>query len=441
MLVKKKEAAVTLLSSVQWLFFIFANTVVVPITVGAAFQLSAEAIEATIRCSFLFTGIACILQGWIGHRYPILESHSGLMWGLILNMGLSASALGMDIHAVGGGIATGILLAGATIILLAVFNLLPLVQKIITPMVMSVYLFLLTFQLIFIFFKGMFITTEQGTVDIPVALFSIGVVVFVSVLKIKGKKGLGNFSILIGMVVGWAFYRMLFPSDLPTPSNTDVTFRMFPFGFPNLEYGIIAVSFFAGLLNLTNTFVSIQAAADIYKEQADNRQYRRSTLVTGIFALISAIFGLVPYTPFTSSIGFLQSTQLLNRKPFIISGIMFAFLGVIPPLSAFLGTMPLTVGNAVLLVAYLQLFGTALHTIKGTIFTSETIFRIAAPVLIGVSIMNVQPAFFGSLPVLLQPVISNGLIMGVFLSILMEKLVDWDKLLAKIEVKQEAGRS
>ena len=104
----KQGATVTMLSSFQWLFFIFANTLVVPISVGAAFQLPAEIIEMTIRYSFIFTGLACILQAWIGHRYPLMEGHSGLMWGLLLNMGISASALGMDFATVGGGIATGI---------------------------------------------------------------------------------------------------------------------------------------------------------------------------------------------------------------------------------------------------------------------------------------------------------------------------------------------
>lgn len=432
----KQKAAVTMLSSFQWLFFIFVNTVVVPISVGTMFQLPTETIEMTIRCSFIFTGLACILQAWIGHRYPLLEGPSGLMWGLLLNMGLSASVLGLDFATVGGGIATGILLAGAVTVLIAVFNLISVVQKVITPMVMSVYIFLLTFHLIFIFFKGMFKISENGTIDLPVSLFSIGVVIFVSLLKIKGGKNIGNFSILIGIVVGWLFYRMLFPSDLPAESSASVALTFFPFGMPNLEYGIIFVAFVAGLLNLTNTFASIEAAASLYKEKAEHGQYRRSIFVTGMFALVSAVFGLIPFTPFTSTIGFLESTNLLKRAPFIISGFMFMLLGFVPPLVSFLGTMPLTVGNAVLFVAYLQLFGTSLNSLKGTLFNSVTIFRLAGPVLIGVSIMNVPPEVFGSMPMLVQPLISNGLIMGVFISIFMEKCINWNKLTVELEVGQ-----
>lgn len=433
----KQGAIVTVLSPLQWLFFMFVNTVVVPISVGAAFQLPTETIEMTIRCSFIFTGISSILQSWIGHRYPLLDSHSGLMWGLILNMGTSASALGMDFVTVGGGIATGFLLAGVVTVLLAAFNLISIIQKIIKPMVISVYIFLLTFQLIFIFFKGMFKITESGTIDLPVSLFSFGIVIFVSLLRIKGGRVLGNFSILIGIIVGWLLYRIIFPSNLPMKSSSSMEFTFFPLGTPNMELGIILVSFFAVLLTLTNSFASIQATAEVYKQKVEQNQYRRSIFVTGIFVFITAIFGLVPFTPFTSTIGFLQSTKLYNRKPFIISGFLFILLGVIPPLGGFLGTMPLTIGNAVLFVAYLQLFGTALDSLKGTFFNSETIFRLAGPVLIGVSIMNIPPALFGSIPVLLQPFITNGLIMGVIISIFLEKIINWNKLTTKLTIDHD----
>ena len=280
----KQGTTLTLLSSFQWLFFIFANTVVVPISVGAAFHLPAETVEMTIRYSFIFTGLACILQAWIGHRFPLLEGHSGLMWGLLLNMGISASALGLDFATVGGGIATGILLAGAVTILIAAFNLISAVQKIITPMVISVYIFLLTFHLVFIFFKGMFKISGNGTIDLPVSLFSIGVVIFVSLLKIKGGKGIGNFSILIGIIVRVVIISNCFSIRSSSVSSGDIAFSFFPFGAPNLELGIIFVAFIAGLLNLTNTFASIEAAAALYKEKVEHNQYRRSIFVTGTLA-------------------------------------------------------------------------------------------------------------------------------------------------------------
>lgn len=416
----------TPLASVQWLFFIFANTIVVPISVGTSFDLTPDQIAVTLRSSLIFTGIACFLQGWIGHRYPIMEGHSGIIWGLILNLGMSASSLGMSFTQIGGGIASGILLAGIVTIILAAFNLTSVVEKIFTPMVASVYLFLLAFQLILTFFKGMLKIEDDGTLNVAVSLFSILLVLFVSFLKIKGNAFLGNFSILLGIAVGWILYLVLFPGEASAESVAPEGSIFFPLGLPNLEWGIVLIAFLGGMMNLSNTIASIQAAAKLYQDKPEPASFRRSFFLTGSYSVFASVLGLVSYAPFTSTIGFLESTQLLRRKPFLIGGAMITIMGIFPPLVAILVTLPVTVGNAVLFVAYLQLFGTALKSIQGTAFDSKTIFRIAAPLLIGVSIMNTDPAVFRDLSVYISPLLSNGLMMGILLSILLEAFVKWE---------------
>jgi xanthine/uracil permease len=355
-----------------------------------------------------------------------MEGHSGLIWGLILNLGLSASSLGMSYSSIGGGIATGLLLASLVTIILAAFNGISLLQSIFSPMVMSVYLFLLTFQLVLIFFKGMLKITEQGTIDIPVSLFSVGIVILVSLIKLKGNTVISNFSILIGLIIGWGLYELIFFNQADSVSQASgFAFTLFPLGKPNLEVGIIAVSFFAGMLNLSNTIASISAAQKLFNKKAVVKQYSHSIFITCIFSVVGTGFGLVPFTPFTSSIGFLQSTRIFDKKSFFIGGGLLTIIGLIPALGSLLASMPITVGNAVLFVAYLQLFGTAFSSLNGKEFNSNTIFRLAAPVLIGISLMNVSPALFKNLPVLIQPFISNGLIMGVLLSIILEKCINW----------------
>lgn len=416
----------TFFSSVQWLFFIFANTVVVPISIATVFDLSSELKEMMLSSSLIFTGLACIFQGWIGHRFPFMEGHSGLLWGVILNLGLSATTMGMSLTTIGGGIATGIILACLVTILLALFSGASLLKSVFTPMVMTVYLFLLTFQLIFIFFKGMFPLTEIGTINVPVSLFSLGIVIFVSVMKLKGSNTISNFSILLGLIVGWIFYNILFVDEMVIVSHSSTSsITLFPLGNPNFEIGIVAVTFFAVMLNLTNTVASISTGDILYNKYSSDKNYRNSIFITTIFSIIGTGFGLVPFTPFSSSIGFLQSTRIFHRAPFFIGGGLLAVVGFIPMLSSFLATMPITVGNAVLFVAYLQLFGTAFSSLDGRTFNSNTIFRLAAPILVGISLMNTPPTVFSNLPIFIQPFVTNGLIMGVLISILFEKLINW----------------
>jgi xanthine/uracil permease len=427
----------TIFSSVQWLFFIFVNTVVVPISIASVFELSPDSLKMMLSSSLIFTGLACIFQGWLGHRFPIMEGHSGLLWGVILNLGLSASSMKMSLTTIGGGIATGVILACIVTIILVIISGPALLKSIFSPMVMTVYLFLLTFQLIFIFFKGMFPLTNDGTINIPMSLFSLAIVILVSVLKLKGKKMLSNYSILIGLIVGWIFYDILFVDKVAmiTQSN-HLTFTLFPLGKPNLELGIIVVTFFAGMMNLTNTVASISTSENLFKQETPTKQFRNSIFITSIFSIIGSGFGLVPFTPFSSSIGFLQSTRIFQREPFFIGGALLTLMGLVPMFGSFLATMPISVGNAVLFVAYLQLFGTAYSSLEGEIFNSNTIFRLAVPVLVGISLMNMPHAQFSNLPILIQPFITNGLIMGVLISIIFERIVNWT-LFEKIELKQD----
>jgi xanthine/uracil permease len=48
-------------------------------------------------------------------------------------------------------------------------------------------------------------------------------------------------------------------------------------------------------------------------------------------------------------------------------------------------------------------------------------------VLTGLGIMNVDSNLFRDLPVLVQSLISNGLIIGVLLSIMLEIFIKWDR--------------
>ncbi|WP_175989901.1 uracil/xanthine transporter [Bacillus sp. Marseille-Q1617] len=425
---KQLSAAETAFSSVQWLFFIFANTVVVPISVGMAFDLPSHEIAVILRSSLIFTGIACMLQGLIGHKYPLMEGHSGVMWGVVLNLAAAAPALGMSLTSVGGGIATGMLLSGAAVLILWALRLLSLIQRIFTPMVMSVYLFLLTFQLILIFFKGMLTISEDGSLVLPVSLFSISIAVLVSLLKIKGTPFLSNFSILIGMVAGWIGYLLLFPSESEASATSGESFFiLFPFGTPNLNAGIVFITFLASLMNLSNTLASVQAASQLFGESPVEKRVHRSYVLSGMYSIVGALSGLVSYAPFASSVGFLESTRIFRIRPFLIGGAIMSLLGIVPFLGGILATLPITVGNAILFTAYLQLFGTSLKSLQGRVFNSVTIYRLAAPVLVGISIMNMDPRLFTSLPVFVQPIVSNGFIVGVLVSIVLEKMVNWEK--------------
>lgn len=419
----------SLLAGLQWLFFLFSNIVVIPLTVGAAFQLNQGEIALAVQRSFIFTGLACILQALIGHKLSLMEGQSGLWWGVILNLCSSAASAQLTLAEVGGSLTVGIVCSGIIVMLLGITGLGPRLAKAFTPVVMSVFLFLLASQLIIIFFRGMLGLSQAANsqLNVPVTVLSVVIALLTAIISVKGNDTVSRFAILTSIIVGWIAYRILFPYEAALLNSNGHLLSLYPWGAPAANVGIILTVIITGLINTSNTIGALKGAEPIYGITISNHQYNRSFLLTGFFSIISGFFGMVPYAPYVSSLGFLQSTRILDRMPFIIGSFFFLTLGVIPTLGNLFATLPVSIGDAVLFIAYLQLFGSALHNVRYLHFSHKTIYRLAAPTLLGIAIMNLEPGVFASLPGLVRPLISNGLLIGIALSLIIENGVDWTK--------------
>jgi xanthine/uracil permease len=428
-LMNQKSSSTMFFAGLQWLFFMFANTVVIPLTIGDAFDLSSMEVASALQRSFIYTGIACILQALVGHRYPLMEGQSGLWWGPILSISASASSAGITLSELGGGLAVGIILSGILVMVLGALGIGNVLNRLFTPVVMSTVLFLLAAQLIGIFTKGMLGLAVGDQIHLPTAGLSIFLIILVVWIDVKGPGVLRNFSILIGIVAGWIIYAIFFPSAASSePISTTRIFDLFPWGTPSFSLGLIIFAVLTGLVNTTNTIATIRGFEPLVKATTTDKQYRKSFVVTGFNSIVSGSFGMVPYSPYVSSLGFLQSTQIFDRLPMIIGAVMFLILGIVPALTNLFSTMPISVGDAVLFVAYLKLFSGALSNLNGINFSPKTIYRIAAPVLVGIAIMNFPADIFVSIPMLIRPLLSSGLLMGILLAILLENTIRWSKL-------------
>ncbi|MCZ2257562.1 uracil/xanthine transporter [Sporosarcina sp. G11-34] len=417
---KRLSLSVTLLAGFQWLFFMFANTIVIPISIGSAFQLEQIEIVSAIQRSFIFTGVACLLQALIGHRLALMEGQSGLWWGVILSLAATASTMNMELTTIGGSIAVGIMISGVLVAVFGLFGMGEVLKKWFTPVVMFVFLLLLANQLITIFLKGMIGLNTGDSIDAKVACFSFVLAAITILIHVKGKGIISSLNLLIGMTVGWIGSLLLFPAETAETIKTTPFSTFFPWGQPTLEWGIIITVVITGLLNTTNTIATLKGAEDIFEEKTTAKQYRASFFLTGSLSTISGMLGLVPYAPYASSLGFLQSTGIRERSPFIVGSLLFICLGVIPSLSTFFSTIPHSVGNTVLFVAYLQLFRSAFRNVEGLTFDPKTVYRVALPTLLGLSIMTLPTEVFSTFPELVRPLLSNGLLMGILSALLME---------------------
>ncbi|QDH23535.1 uracil/xanthine transporter [Saccharibacillus brassicae] len=415
------------LSGLQWLFFLFTNTVVIPITVGAAFGLPQGRIQFLIQCSFVLTGLACAAQAWLGHRRSVMEGQSGLWWGVILSLCAAAPSLGLSLPQLGGSLAVGILISGVLTILIGVCGLAAPLSRLFTPGVMAVFMFLLGCRLNTIFLEGMLGISAGGNSDsalIRPGIFGLAaaVALFVAVLSVKARPAIAQYALLIGIVGGWALHRLVFGAE--TQAAGQLEWGWFPLGQPTggLDVGVIGIAVIAGLINASNTFGALKGTDEIYEQEAGSGQYRRSFTISGILAVLSGMLGLVPYAPYVSSVGFLLQTRIRDRLPFVLGGLLFAGIGLVPAVSGMLTTLPLSIGSAVLLVTYLRLLGSSLTYFGQIRMDTANIYRTAAPLFVGLILMGMPASYFASLPPLLRPLLGNGLLVGIMLALLLDRM-------------------
>lgn len=421
------------ISGLQWLFFIFTNIVVIPITVGAAFDLSQEMVVSMLQLSFIVTGLACIVQALIGHHRALLEGQSGLWWGVILTLVATASAQGMPLEELGGSLAVGILISAVITVLIGITGIGPHIAKLFNSGVMGVFMFLFGCQLIGIFLKGMLgipfgNEAASGSIQPGVSLLSIGIAIIVILISVIAPSGIRRYGLLIGIIIGWPVYTLIFGSEASVGAAKAFNFTLFPLGAPAWNVGIILTVVLTGLLNTSNTFGALKGTDEMYNSATTNKQYRNSFTITGIVTGIAGLFGLVPYSPYVSSIGFLNQTGDIKRLPFILGGFMFFMMGVIPSVGVFFSLLPVSIGSAVLFVSYLQLLNSSFNSFKHVTLNTLNVYRAAIPLFVGIIIMTMPASYFTTIPEVIRPLVSNGLLVGIFLALLMENFVRWDKL-------------
>ncbi len=253
-----------------------------------------------------------------------------------------------------------------------------------------------------------------------------GVAAFVAVLSVVANPKIGQYALLIGILGGWALHALMFGGEgTAGAGNAMLSAAWFPLGEPTgggLNAGVIAIAVIAGLVNASNTFGALKGTDRIYGREADKRQYRRSFTISGILAVLSGLLGLVPYAPYVSSVGFLQQTKIRERLPFVIGGLLFAAIGLIPAVSGALTRLPLSIGSAVLLVTYLRLLGSSLQYFGQIRMDAANLYRTAAPLFVGIIVMGMPSTYFASLPPLLRPLLGNGLLVGILLALLLDRL-------------------
>ncbi|SDZ19734.1 purine/pyrimidine permease [Bacillus sp. 166amftsu] len=420
----------TFFSALQWALFILAGSLIVPISVAASYGLEgAEAIAFVQRTLFVL-GFAGLLQSIFGHRLPIQEGPAGLWWGIFsLYASLGVVLFGSNNETL-RVLQYAFLLSGIICIILSVFGLIDKLVRYFTPTVIGTYLFLLVAQLSGSFLKGMFGLDGQHT-EVQANVFILSLIVILLSFFIMKLPIIGQYSVLFSIILGWTLFACFGLSNPITPV-TDIIHlpSLFVFGPPRIEWNMAITVVFVTLLLLTNMLASIRVVQRVvskYEEGPIQNRFKHAGIITGINQLLGGLFSAIGPVAISGSAGFIATTNIYKRLPFILGSSFIIIISIFPKITAFFAAIPVAVGYAAIYPVFASMIGLAFREYD-TVQNKERLFRVAGLSLFtGIGVMFVPPQAFSSLPPFLASFLSNGLVLGSVMAILLEVLFSRSK--------------
>lgn len=409
------------LSSLQWFVFILAGTIVAPISVASAFGFSSGETAELLQRTFFIVGLTSLLQGLFGHRLPLTEGPAGLWWGVFLAYaGMAHHGGGASAHAVLQSLELGLIASGLLFIALSALNLIRYVEKGFTPAVTGTYLILLVIQLSGPFVSGI-LGADGGKVDAKTAGAALATLVLSVVLSQAGVRFLKNYSVLISLVIGWLLFRALgLGTEVPSGGGRTLSMpEWFAWGPPSFDAGIFVTSLLTALLLMTNMIASVEAVRRAVRSEKAVH-WRRTSLIMGINQMAAGVFPTVGGVPISGSAGFILTTRITERLPFLIGSAMTLAMSFFPPVTGWLSALPAPVGYATLFVSMAGILGLGLQTVKEELHHEKKVTVISLSIMIGSGVLLLPASALEALPGVLQSILHNGLVVGVLAAIVLD---------------------
>lgn len=411
------------LSSAQWALFFLTGGLVAPIVVAAAFHLSDAETAQLIQRTFLIMGLSSLLQVSFGHRLPILEGPAGIWWGVFILLSGGATSEGTLVPLL-RQMEAGLLVVGLLLLLVSAFNVIHRIKSLFTPTVTGIYLLLLVFQFSSSIVKGMLGIGYRGSDLHPaVALLALFTLVVTFWLGRSKLRGLSDYAVFIGIVLGYVLFRLfgLIPSWTLSNLSLFSLPKVFAWGTPMADSGIILTSLIIALPLLINMIAAIVIMEQTLGTKT-NPVYRSAGFVTGITQLLSGLFSAVGCISNSHSAGFVASTGMRSKLPFVIGCLILMSAGFLPIFAAALATVPVPVAFAVILYSFAPMLATGLKQFGSVLLDEKKLTLISVSLMFGVGSMFIPAVSLIHVPDVIKPILGNGLVVGVLLAIALEQI-------------------
>lgn len=422
----KVPAAQSAVYGIQYLVYFLAGSAIMPVIIGVYLGLDQAEIAQMLQRTFLLSGGVSILQAVLGHRFPIIDGPAGLWMGLLIILAGSATAFGKDLAVLRTDMELGMICAGVMVIIVALSGVMGKILKIFNPIVNGTFLILMVLQMSATVLKGATgISSGYDTIQPKFLVIFLVTTAIIVLINLKTTGFIQSIATLIGVVCGWvlAYVMGISPEFISSGRGFIAVPQPFAWGTPTVDPSVIITCLIGEFVLFSNFATSINGMSELLDRPNTPRIIKRSTVLFGVTAALAGIFPVPGFVTFASAPSTTKLTRVAARGPFILGGVFMMILGIIAPVCTFFAAIPPAVGYSAMMIVFALMLEQGIREFKKVEFTNREGFIIGISFMIGAGIMFMDSSAFMTLPQMLRYIVSNGLIMGLIIAIVMEHIL------------------
>ncbi len=431
----KPPALESFFAALQHMLAIFIGIITPPLIIGGALQLPPEMKAYIISMALFVSGVATFIQvkkfGPIGSGILSIQGTSFTFLGLSIGIGLAVKSAGGSPEQAMGTIFGVALICSPVEMIFSRF--IPLLKKIITPLVSGIVVTLIGLSLIRVGITD--IGGGQWLLDNKPEFYASGqnlflaaiVLVTIIILNRSSNKWLRMGSIAIGLILGYIAAATMGLVQFEKISslgffNAPVPFK---FGF-YISWGHVVPMALLYLITTVESIGDLTATSMVSGEPIEGKIYMKrisgGVLGDGVNSALAAVFNSFPNTTFSQNNGVIQMTGVASRYVgYWIAGLL-ALFGLFPIIGGLFSIIP----NSVLGGATIIMFGTVaasgIRIIASSIIDRRGVLIMAISLGLGLGVAF-RPEILGIFPQIIKQIfgsaITTGGLTAIFLNIVL----------------------
>jgi xanthine/uracil permease len=411
---------------IQWVLFGLGALLTSSFFVGVSLGLSSFEIGELAQRMFLIMGSATVLQCFFGHRLPIIEGPAQAYWPMYAAFASSAVAGGIGLAFVRGAIESAFIIAGLMLAFLGLTGLIGRLTSLFTKPIIGSMLVIIAITIavrVVPASLGVTPSTPQG--NFFSTIVSIAVIVVIAILVAYSKGVLRSSSIIIGIAVGYVAFASVGSLDIGGIESASFVAlpQVLAWGTLTFDVGVTLATILMVLIMNVNIVASVQAMEITCGIPADHRRVSRAVVIDGVTHILTGINASAALIPAAGSSGLVTATRVASRFALATGGGILILLGLVPKLSAAVGTVPTSVAMAATVTGVSLLLAIGLKTLSGLDYDVRESLIVGLSMVIGLGAGNLSQSYLSNLPTVLAPIIGNGVLMGTLTAILLEHVI------------------